>query len=1036
MIGRNSYFAAPLLALIAIVGSTLWAQQSVTVAGAGGGTFGTSGFPATVNVTFNVSGLSGSSVNVTNVSVTIAIHHVWAGDVNLTLTDPQSNVHGIFTKIGGGTFGTANDFGVPGTGTHGIYTFNDAAAGNIWTAATTNPIPNGSYRTSDATGAVTTMNVVFAGLTAAQANGTWTLAFVDTFAGGDAGDALGTGCSLTVEAPSPSAPEIDIQDGSATSVPSGTTYTLATPMLGGSTGNTISFNILNTGSANLTISGSGTSGDSNCTSSVTTAPAGTVAPAGNTPFTVTFDLNAGYGSFSFVITINNDDANEGTYTITVQGTRGLAGTYAINSGGGGDFIDIGDAFNDVESFGLAGAAVFEITGNFTSTASYEFGHDGTTVNLIAGISATNTLTFRAATGQSPAITGSGATDPFGSGRSLLISVFRIPFVTFEGLTFNGGTNGGMFNWGDAAGDANSNVIRRCVFRGSGGFALSLGQNSTAGPRQNCTVENCFFFGNNGVDGWLHQAQLSMIALDNTNRIHFNTIYHTNTGAGAVEAWGGPACTAIINSNIFAADGAGTSCIRRSSGVEAYNYNLYSFTGTALFHNNTGTYADFAAWQTAGFDANGLTGNPRFVSTTLGSEDLHIEFTPVASAAINVADPTATLNVDFDGDSRPIGAGRDIGADETQLNAAPTLALATGTSFTAGSDFDLTVNPGATLATASLTASDSTPDPVDATITFNTGPMGATPPAGINAPANVTAGAGAGFDLTWTGTATASNDAGTYVWTVSLTDGVSTVNYSVRITIANMAPTHAAATGATGAGTSPSPYTSQHVVGNAGAANLATVADPNTSQTVSLSGTPTNTATPGTATITWSFAIAGGVLQATPSAAPAAVDVGDFDYTVVIEDNFTPAATTTFFVRISVIAGTAPAITSTAITTATVGTLYSYTFTMTGNPTPTLSLTTGTLPAWLTLTGNTLSGTPPTGSAATYGPFTFTASNGVLPNATQTFSIVVSNASSGGGGGGKKGGGGGCSTGENSSLWVLAGVMASFALALRLRRKSA
>ena len=78
----------------------------------------------------------------------------------------------------------------------------------------------------------------------------------------------------------------------------------------------------------------------------------------------------------------------------------------------------------------------------------------------------------------------------------------------------------------------------------------------------------------------------------------------------------------------------------------------------------------------------------------------------------------------------------------------------------------------------------------------------------------------------------------------------------------------------------------------------------------------------------------------------------------------------------------PQITSTAPTTATVGTVYTYTIATTG--TPTLSVSGN--PAWLTLSGNTLSGTP-TAAGAT-GTITVTANNGVNPNATQTFSITV------------------------------------------------
>jgi hypothetical protein len=463
------------------------------------------------------------------------------------------------------------------------------------------------------------------------------------------------------------------------------------------------------------------------------------------------------------------------------------------------------------------------------------------------------------------------------------------------------------------------------------------------------------------------------------------------------------------------------------------------------------------------------------------------------------------------------------------NAPPTLALATSTDFVTGSDFDLTVAPAGSLAGtngAVLTVTDATPDPVDATITFTTGPQGITPPTGITQPADVVAGAGAGFNLTWTGTANAANAPGTYEWDVQLADGVSTVNYTVRIIITNAAPAHVVIAPTTNDGSLATPYARNIDIGSTTAVNIATVSDANTGQNLNFVS-QTLTASPGGSSATHTFSlspVAGNpaTLVCTPSAAVLA-DLGDFDYTIVVEDNTTPTPVqTTLYVTITVV-GTAPTITSTALTTAAVGFLYSYqltatgnpatftfgasplpawlsingtglisgtpavgdigvtpsitataangiapnasqiftitvsaavaplitstavttateatpytyTFTMTGNPTPTLSLTTGTLPGWLTLVGNTLSGTPPAASAGTYGPFTFTASNGVAPDATQSFSIIVS--SSGGSGGGGGGNDGGCSTGESNSLWMLAGALAAFGLALRLRRKLA
>ncbi|MFH1377881.1 MAG: choice-of-anchor Q domain-containing protein [Planctomycetota bacterium] len=87
---------------------------------------------------------------------------------------------------------------------------------------------------------------------------------------------------------------------------------------------------------------------------------------------------------------------------------------------------------------------------------------------------------------------------------------------------------------------------------------------------------------------------------------------------------------------------------------------------------------------------------------------------------------------------------------------------------------------------------------------------------------------------------------------------------------------------------------------------------------------------------------------------------------------------------------APMITSTAPMTATVESLYSYSITITGNPAPSLSAT--GLPAWLSFDGtDTISGTPAVGDVGLSETITITASNGVEPDAIQTFSITVNPA---------------------------------------------
>jgi hypothetical protein len=73
----------------------------------------------------------------------------------------------------------------------------------------------------------------------------------------------------------------------------------------------------------------------------------------------------------------------------------------------------------------------------------------------------------------------------------------------------------------------------------------------------------------------------------------------------------------------------------------------------------------------------------------------------------------------------------------------------------------------------------------------------------------------------------------------------------------------------------------------------------------------------------------------------------------------------------------------------VGTPYSFTFNSTGSPAPTFSVTAGTLPPGLSLSAaGVLSGTPTSAANGNFPNITVTASNGVPPNAQQTFSLAA------------------------------------------------
>jgi hypothetical protein len=130
--------------------------------------------------------------------------------------------------------------------------------------------------------------------------------------------------------------------------------------------------------------------------------------------------------------------------------------------------------------------------------------------------------------------------------------------------------------------------------------------------------------------------------------------------------------------------------------------------------------------------------------------------------------------------------------------------------------------------------------------------------------------------------------------------------------------------------------------------------------------------------------------ATLAGTPAAGSGGSHPITITASNGVLPDATQAFTLTVV----ESPAITSADHTTFVVGSSGTFTVTTSGGfPTPPSLSVTGTLPSGVTFTDNgdgtaTLAGTPTAGTAGTY-PVTFTASNGVLPDSTQSFTLTVS-----------------------------------------------
>lgn len=305
------------LAAVLACGVTLCAQSGVPVAGTGGGALDAT--TSVQTVTFNVSGLTGG--NVGDVELTIAIWHDYLGDVDLVLDGPNSTSHLIFQKIEGGLYGSEAHFGnVTGT-THGLYSFADSGSPSLWAdVLATSPgvefVPSGTYQAVDVAGTPTVITASFSGLAAAQANGTWTLTFTDTYPSFDHGHVDATQCSLTIT--TPAAPDMSIERNSAVVTNAGNDSVSDVS----TAGEIFTYEIHNNGTADLTLTGNPiidiTPGTGAPTVNIVTAPAMSVIPfPGMTSFQI--EVIPAVGAFDFTISIDNDDPAKNPYAFTVDG---------------------------------------------------------------------------------------------------------------------------------------------------------------------------------------------------------------------------------------------------------------------------------------------------------------------------------------------------------------------------------------------------------------------------------------------------------------------------------------------------------------------------------------------------------------------------------------------------------------------------------------------------------------------------------------------------------------------------------------------
>jgi hypothetical protein len=409
----------------------------------------------------------------------------------------------------------------------------------------------------------------------------------------------------------------------------------------------------------------------------------------------------------------------------------------------------------------------------------------------------------------------------------------------------------------------------------------------------------------------------------------------------------PAGLALVNNGDGTATIAGTPT---ATGTYPITITASNGIGTAPTQSFTITVGAPAAFTSAD-TASGAVGSPfTFTVTTSGypapsfgwgTLPPNVGFTPNTDGTATLSGTPTTPGVY----AVALSAGNLFNStDATQtltvtIGEAPAITSATNTTFTTGTTGTFTVT-----STGSPNAAIS-----------ETGAL----PSGVTLVSN-------GDGTATLSGAPAAGTGGSYPITITANNGVSpNATQSFTLTV-DQAPAIT------------SVNTTTFSVGTAGTFTVTSTGYPSPAVTESgmlPSGVTLNSNGDGTAT-----------LMGTPSAGTA----GNYPFTITASNGIGTNATQSF----TLVVNQAPAITTGSTTTFTVGTAGSFPVTATGSPTLALSES-GALPSGVNFVDNgsgngLLSGTPGAGTGGTY-TFTITASNGVLPNATQSFTLTVDQA---------------------------------------------
>jgi large repetitive protein len=710
------------------------------------------------------------------------------------------------------------------------------------------------------------------------------------------------------------------------------------------------------------------------TFSVTTSgvPSATIIESGSLPPGVTFTDNgdgtatlagtpaAGSGgSYQLTLTAANGfspSANQ-AFTLLVNQppafTNPATATFVV--GTAGSFTISTSGVPTVSVIGLSGTlpAGITFTDNGNGTATLSGTPTGTggayPVTLVAsnGVSPNASQALTIQVNQAPVVTTNPVDQTVAPGGSVSFTAAAsgvpAPTVQWQRSTDGGasftniaGATSAVYTFTAAAGDDGNKY--RAVFTNSVGTATTTAATLGVGSAPAFTsADNTRFVVGTAGSFTITTTGVPAATLSRTGAAFPAWLTLTDNGDGTGALTGTPPAGSggSYSFTLKAANGFGTAA--------SQNFTLFvdqSPVITSADHATftVGTAGSFAVTTTAGFPTT--TG----LSKT-GSLPAGVTFT-------DNGDGTATL------------AGTPAAGTGGSYPITITATAAGGSAAAATQSFTLTVSSAPTITSAdhatfsvgsagSFTVTTAAGNPASTTLTkTGTLPAGVTFTDNGNGTATIAGTPNAGSGGVYTLTITASNGVGTDA-TQAFT---LTVNQPPTIT----SPDHATFT-----------------LGTAAAFTVTTSSAVPSSVTLTKTGSlpPGMTFTDngdGTAT-----------LGGTPSTG------GSYTFTITASNGVLPDATQAFTATVNA----SPSITSADHTTFAVGSAGSFTVTTTpGVPATTTITESGSLPSGVSFTDNgdgtaTLAGTPAAGTGGTY-PITFTASNGVLPNSAQNFTLTV------------------------------------------------